>query len=176
MKVFELKDRCDAILHYCKRIDHCSSMIAALDEDLAVDIHQDTQPGGGNCYRDNRNSANRYEEELEQLSAKGVFGALYQKATADERVLLTNLLEEFQKKFNDFVPQKANQAYQMKRFIECVCELDFAEKEVTAEVIALLAKGGDFFHKLVDASFDDERCAFTFTPDVNTAAQFLQTI
>ena len=173
MKVFELKEYCGKIMNCCHQVEACESMLTALDADLAVDIYQDTQPGGGNCYRDNRDGAARCEEELDQLSAESVFGLLYRKATDNERVLLTGLLDDFSKKFNDCVPEKADRAYQTTKFIECVCELDFAEKEITAEVISVLSKGGDYFQKLVDESYDCEQCKFTFTPDANTAAQFL---
>jgi len=178
MRVKELKGCGSKIFEYCASVYNCDCTLSALDEDMELDSYLDTQPGGGNCLRNNRIEAEEYEGRLGNLSGETVFGVLYEKANAEEKELLNSLLDVCYREYSDAVgwvyESERNPACQIVRFIEFACELDFAEKELNAESISFLVEGGKHFCALVEASWDDEKEETTFVPTIETAKQFLR--
>lgn len=169
----ELKGYAGKILAYCHKVEHYNSMLNALDADLALEQYLDLQPGGGNCVKQNRSAAVAYEHRLNELSSESVFGSLYEKANSEEKRALDALLDVCARQYFDGCFEEIIPTYQMMKFMELVCELDFAEKEFTAEDVTLLKEGGNYFRTLVDDSWNPEKGVFTFAPDVDTAKTFL---
>lgn len=176
MKIKALKDYVGKIEGCCYQRYHCNEMLVALDASYAEDVYQDTQPGGGSCARDNRNSTNEYEKLLGEQTTNSVFGALYDNASPDEKALLDALLNSFWKRYDAaFVCyDEIGTTYQMRRFMEFLCEQEFAEKEMELSDISLIEAGGDHFVALVAASWDEAKMEFLFAPTDETAKEFLE--
>ena len=178
MKLKTLNNYTGKIESYCYKCYDCNEMLNALDADYAVDVYQDTQPGGGSCAHDNRNSAAAYEKLLEEQTTNSVFGALYDNASSIEKGILDALLNAFSKHYDmPYVSyEEICTTYQMCRFMKFLCDMDFAEKEMEMTDIALIEAGGAHFVARTAASWDDEKRDFLFTPTAETAAEFLSSV
>ena len=181
MKLKDLKDNDKRLYKYCEEKQHCLDMLEALDEDLAVDRYQDTQPGGGNCADENRCSCEAYSDKLSKLTSEYVFGELYQQANIVDKKLLDRVLEVFENNYIRTIYSEFNPAVQMQAFMDCIFQLPFAEKEFSAEDIQLITEGGEHFVSLVkeaydeawDADLDDFRCD-PILPGMKEAEKFLK--
>ena len=177
MKLQDLKMHSNSIWNYCQNSERYENMLNALDEDLPVDRHQDTQPGGGDSEDKNRKDYEKVSEKLAALNGESVFGELYQDANKSNREVLDALLAEFRKNYSvqPIPPGEANLAYQMTRFLNCVSDLDYAKKDFTLDDIQLLTKGGNHFLELVtNSEYDYDKEEFSVVPTVETAKEFLK--
>lgn len=174
MKLKDLKPYGISILNYCSNKEAWGSMLDALDEDLAVDRYQDTQPGGGNCVSDNRKRYKIYLDKLSELTSASVFGELYQNATSNEKSLLDELLDLFEENYKDkLFYVEVELSYQMSRFLDYVCDTTYAEKDFSSEDIQLLEEGGKYFVDLAAKTFDEKIEEYTFIPSKQLTLEFL---
>lgn len=174
MRLKDLKPYGINIINYCTNKEACESMLDALDEDLAVDRYQDTQPGGGKCVSDNRKQYEIYSAKLSELTSESVFGELYQNANSNEKELLDELLNIFDENYDHtlfFV--EVDLAYQMMRFLDYVCDTTYAEKPFAEEDLQLLEEGGKHFVALAGESFDENLDGYTFIPSKKATLEFL---
>lgn len=174
MKIKELKNYTGKIFVYCANKDSIINMLEALDQDLGIDQYQDTQPGGGNCVFNNRSQYKEYEDKLEELTSEKVFGTLYHNLNKGEQRLLDALLKECYGKYEIKYFVEVTEVYQMCKFLNIVCDLEFADKTFTADDITLISEAGHYFAKMARKSYDEKTDSIKFELSVKHVKRFLK--
>lgn len=135
------------ICTYCAELDKYENLIAGLDEDLAIDRYQDTQPGGGDCVAKNRAKYDKYVEELSKLNAFSVFGDLYK----GNETILTELLDRLYDSYSTF-----DNGLSISEAIKLICEYpEYTDKELTPDNIGIIAKVSEQLKEFYNPETDE---------------------